>query len=82
MALTHARRIGVLVGGIAIAGASALSGCSQTAEKPAPASSSVQVSPTEKKIPTLSPGGPNQIAPSGQGPTEPTALPGNGTSGR
>lgn len=84
-------RIGLLLGGVAIIGMTAMTaGCSKDKDKPAetpspsssaPApSSQAPASPTEK-APTLPPGGPNKFTPSVLAPPAPTALPGNVVTG-
>ena len=89
-------RIGLLLGGVAIIGMTAMiAGCSKDKDKtaettspsssaPAPSSpapsSQAPASPTEK-APTLPPGGPNKFTPSVLAPPAPTALPGNVITG-
>ena len=87
MKTTHTRRITLLLGGFAVVGVTALSGCSPSSEKPAkttepsqtaPSSSGAVPSPTEK---TLTPGGPNSFSPGIKAPSAPRALPGNVITG-
>ena len=89
MKATHTRRITLLLGGFAVVGVTALSGCSPSSEKPAkttepsqtaPSSSGAVPSPTEK-APTLTPGVPNSFSPGIKAPSAPTALPGNVITG-
>ena len=89
MRTSHTRRITLLLGGVAVVGVTALSGCSPSGEKPgkttepsqtAPSPSGTGPSPTEK-APTLTPGGPNSFTPGIKAPPAPTALPGNVITG-
>lgn len=86
------RRIGLLVGGVAIVSmATSMAGCTKKEEptktpEPTPTSASAPpsgppVSPTEK-APTLTPGGPNSFTPTIVAPPAPTALPGNVVTGQ
>ncbi|MGV1086814.1 MAG: hypothetical protein ACOYBX_02405 [Mycobacterium sp.] len=88
MTTIDTRRIGLLLGGIAVAATAALSGCSSSTEKPsksteAPSPSAPQSAspaPTEK-APNLTPGGANSFSPTIKAPAAPTALPGNVITG-
>ena len=90
MKTAHTRRFSLLLGGLAVVGVTALTGCTSTTEKPTPTTggstastpppSSANPSPTEK-APTLTPGGPNSFTPSIKAPAAPTALPGNVITG-
>ena len=88
MTTSHTRRIGLLLGGIAVVGAAALSGCSPSSEKPsksteAPSPSASQSNPPAptEKAPNLTPGGANSFSPTIKAPAAPTALPGNVITG-
>jgi hypothetical protein len=69
------RRIGLLVGGIAVAGAATVSGCSATTDKPAETgtSSTAVPSSTEKAVNT---GSPNSFSPTVKANPPGTVQPG------
>ena len=75
-----ARRIGLLVGGIAVAGVATVSGCSATTEKPAETSTSSTAVPssTEKAIKT---GSPNSFSPTVKAQPPGTVQPGRHNHG-
>lgn len=63
-------------GGLAVA--AALSGCSSGQDRPAETGSPVTATPTQKAVPSLSPNGPQSIAPNGSAPRPASPLPGKG----
>lgn len=95
---TTIRRVGVLIGGVAIAGAATwMAGCSTdrdnkeptktpepTQQSPSPSGPPPSGPPASptEKAPTLTPGGPNSFTPTVIAPPAPTALPGNVITGQ
>lgn len=67
------KAIGLMLGGVAIAGAAVIAGCSPTTEKPAEPGSTAVPSATEK---SLNPGSPNSFTPTAKAHPPGTVAPG------